>query len=145
MSYLKVIAIGNLGRDPELRYTGQGQPICSFSIAASEKRKDRNGDMREVTTWMRVTFWGKQAETANQYLRRGSRVYIEGRARLDEYTDRDGKQRQSLEINGTELQFLTPREENGSSAPRQENRAAQPQQQKKTSMPAGNYDDDIPF
>lgn len=106
MSFNKIIIVGNLGRDPELRYTPQGTAVCSFSVATSEKRRDKGGDMQDVTTWFRVTMWGKQAETASKYLTKGKPVYIEGRLRIEEWTDRDGNNRQSLEVNATDMQFI---------------------------------------
>jgi single-strand DNA-binding protein len=106
MSFNKIILVGNLGRDPELRYTPQGTPVCSFSMATNERRKDKAGDFNDVTTWFRVTLWGRQAETAQQYLTKGRPVYIEGRLRVEEYTDKEGKQRFSLEVNATDMQFI---------------------------------------
>ena len=106
MSFNKIILVGNLGRDPELRYTPQGTPVCSFSMATNERRKDKTGEMQDHTSWFRVTLWGRQAETASQYLTKGRPVYIEGRLRLEEWTDRDGKQRFTLEVHGTEMQFI---------------------------------------
>ena len=113
MSFNKIILVGNLGRDPELRYTPQGTPVCSFSMATSEKRKDRSGEAQDLTTWFKVTLWGRQAETASQYLVKGKPVYIEGRLRVEEYTDRDGKPRHSLEVNATDMQFIGSRGEDG--------------------------------
>lgn len=107
MSFNKIIVVGNLGRDPELRYTPQGSAVCSFSIATNEKKRDKAGDMQDVTTWFRVTLWNKQAENASKYLTKGSAVYVEGRLRVEEWTDRDGKNRSSLEINGTDMQFIS--------------------------------------
>lgn len=106
MSFNKIILVGNLGRDPELRYTPQGTPVCSFTVATNEKRKDRAGEAQDFTTWFRVTLWGRQAETASQYLTKGRPVYIEGRLRLEEWTDRDGKQRYTLEVHATDMQFI---------------------------------------
>lgn len=106
MSFNKIILIGNLGRDPELRYTPQGTPVCSFTVATNEKRKDRAGETQDFTTWFRVTLWGRQAETASQYLTKGRPIYIEGRLRLEEWTDRDGKQRYTLEVHATDMQFI---------------------------------------
>ena len=106
MSFNKVILVGNLGRDPELRYTPQGTPVCSFSMATNERRKDKTGEMQDHTTWFRVTLWGRQAETASQYLTKGRPVYIEGRLRVEEWTDRDGKQRHTLEVHATDMQFI---------------------------------------
>lgn len=106
MSFNKIILVGNLGRDPELRYTTQGTPVCSFSLATNEKRKDKSGEAQDITTWFRVTLWGRQAETASQYLTKGRPVYIEGRLRLGEWTDREGKNHQSLEVHATDMQFI---------------------------------------
>ncbi|HEX8650355.1 MAG TPA: single-stranded DNA-binding protein [Pyrinomonadaceae bacterium] len=106
MSFNKIIVVGNLGRDPELRYTPQGTPVCSFTVATNEKRKDRAGETQDVTTWFRVTLWGRQAETASQYLAKGRPIYVEGRLRLEEWTDRDGKQRYTLEVHATDMQFI---------------------------------------
>lgn len=106
MSFNKVILVGNLGRDPELRYTPQGTAVCSFSMATNERRKDKAGEMQDQTTWFRVTLWGRQAETASQYLTKGRPVYIEGRLRVEEWTDRDGKPRHTLEVTATDMQFI---------------------------------------
>ena len=114
MSFNKIILVGNLGRDPELRYTPQGTPVCSFSMATNERRKDKTGEMQDHTTWFRVTLWNRQAETASQYLQKGRPVYIEGRLRVEEYTDRDGKPRHSLEVNATDMQFIGGARDRGS-------------------------------
>ncbi len=106
MSFNKIIVVGNLGRDPELRYTPQGTAVCSFTVATNERRKDRAGEQQDVTTWFRVTLWGKQAETASKYLSKGRSVYVEGRLHVEEWTDRDGKQRHTLEVNASDVQFL---------------------------------------
>lgn len=107
MSFNKIILVGNLGRDPELRYTPQGTAVCDFSVATSEKRKDSTGgETKEETTWFKVTFWGRQAEVASQFLSKGRQVYVEGRLRAREWTDKDGKVRTSLEVTGTDLQLI---------------------------------------
>ena len=109
MSFNKIFIVGNLGRDPELRYTAQGTPVCSFSMATNERRKDKNGEMQDQTTWFRITLWNRLAETASQYLQKGKQVYIEGRLRVEEYVDRDGKPRHSLEVFATDMQFIGSR------------------------------------
>ena len=119
MSYNKVVIIGNLGRDPELRYTPNGTPVCTFSIATNERRKDRNGEYQDHVTWFRITLWQRRAEAASQYLSKGLPVYIEGRLRVEEYVDRDGKQRHSLEVEATEMQFLSGRQERGEASSQQ--------------------------
>lgn len=149
MSFNKIIIVGNLGRDPELRYTPQGTAVCSFSVATSEKRRDKGGDMQDITTWFRVTLWGKQAETASKYLTKGKPVYLEGRLRIEEWTDRDGNNRQSLEVNATDMQFIgtggRSDEYTGESAPDNDYDA------RSSSASAGDMnqsaptDDDIPF
>lgn len=116
MSFNKIILVGNLGRDPELRYTAQGTPVCSFSMATNERRKDKNGEMQDITTWFRVTLWNRMAETASQYLQKGKQVFIEGRLRVEEYVDRDGKPRHSLEVFGTDMQFIGNRADNENSS-----------------------------
>src|SRR5215470_6272472 len=111
MSFNKITIVGYLGRDPELRYTPQGTALCKMSIATTERRKNSAGEMEEHTTWFRVTAWGRQAEMANEYLAKGRQAYIEGRLRLEEYTDREGQKRFSAEVSATEIQFLGHRSE----------------------------------
>jgi single-strand DNA-binding protein len=139
MSFNKIIIVGNLGRDPELRYTPQGTPVCNFTVATNEKRRDKAGEQQDITTWFSVTFWGRQAETAAQYLTKGRPVYVEGRLHMEEWTDKDGKIRQTLRVNGSELQFL------GASA--DSSRNIEPNQ--RIDKPLGDNsdiaDEDIPF
>jgi len=143
MSFNKLILVGNLGRDPELRYTPQGTPVCSFTLATNEKRKDRAGENQDVTTWFRVTLWGRQAETASQYLSKGRPVYIEGRLRVEEWTDKDGKQRHTLEVHATDMQFIGGRGDEGSG---QNVRAeTSPASRTETTENENISDDDIPF
>src|SRR5438552_1376214 len=143
MSVNKITLVGNLGRDPELRYTPQGTPVCSFSLATNERRKDRaTGENNDITTWFRVTLWGRQAEVASQYLTRGKSVYIEGRLRVEEYTDRDGKPRHSLEVNATDMQFIGGRGEDAGGAPAARAAAAPGDS---APEPTDLTDDDIPF
>jgi single-strand DNA-binding protein len=145
MSFNRIILVGNLGRDPELRYTAQGTPVCTFTMATNDRRKDRNGEMQDQTTWFRVTLWNRQAETASQYLHKGKPVYIEGRLRVEEFTDREGRQRQSLEVTATDMQFIGSRqddagvERSASVAASSSPGAAAPAE------PADLSDDDIPF
>ncbi len=107
MSFNKIIIIGNLGRDPELRYTPQGAAVCSFSMATNEKRRDKSGEMQDTTTWFKVTLWRERAETAAKYLTKGSPVYIEGRLRIEEWTDRDNNNRYTLDVQATDMQFIS--------------------------------------
>ncbi|MDT5293849.1 MAG: single-strand DNA-binding protein, partial [Acidobacteriota bacterium] len=97
---------GNLGRDPELSYTPQGTAVCKFSVATNERRRDKAGEQQDITTWFRVTVWGKQAENVSRYLSKGRKVYLEGRLHMEEWTDREGKPRQTLEVNASDVQFI---------------------------------------
>ncbi len=106
MSFNKITIVGNLGRDPELRYTPQGDAVCNISVATSEKKRDKSGDFQDVTTWFRITLWRKQAENAAKYLTKGSPIYIEGRLKVEEWTDKDGKNRHTLDVQATDMQFL---------------------------------------
>ena len=94
----KVILVGNLGRDAELRYTPGGAAIAKFSLATTEKWTDKSGSPQERTEWHNVDLWGKQAETLNEYLRKGKQVYVEGRLQTDEYTDKEGVKRKSTRV-----------------------------------------------
>ena len=109
MSFNKITIVGYLGRDPELRYTPQGTAVCNFSVATTEKRKNARGEMEEHTIWFRVAAWGRQAEVAAEYLAKGRQVYVEGRLRLEEYTDREGNPRTSAEVNANDIHFLGQR------------------------------------
>jgi single-strand DNA-binding protein len=140
MSFNKIILVGNLGRDPELRYTPQGTPVCSFTVATNEKRKDRAGEAQDFTTWFRVTLWGRQAETASQYLTKGRPIYVEGRLRLEEWTDRDGKQRYTLEVHATDMQFI-----GGGRGDETVSTGSKPQHSDHQAPEADLSDDDIPF
>lgn len=143
MSFNKITLVGNLGRDPELRYTPQGTPVCSFTMATNERRKDKSGEFQDQTTWFRVTLWGRQAETASQYLTKGRPIYVEGRLRVEEWTDRDGKQRYTLEVHATDMQFIGGRGDDAQGgAPRPEPQGRPPQ----GGGGGGDIeDDDIPF
>jgi len=113
MSFNKIIIVGNLGRDPDLRYTPQGVAVCSFSMATNEKRKDKSGELQDITTWFKVTLWRQQAENAAKYLTKGSPVYIEGRLKIEEWTDRDNNNRYTLDVQATDMQFISSRGESG--------------------------------
>jgi single-strand DNA-binding protein len=110
----KVILIGNLGRDPETRYTADNNTaICHIVIATSRRYKDSQGELQEETEWHRVVFFGRQAEVAQMYLRKGNPVYIEGRLRTRRYTDKEGIERYQTEIICETLQLLGSRSQNG--------------------------------
>jgi single-strand DNA-binding protein len=109
----KVILIGNLGRDPETRYTTGGDAICNLNNATSEQWKDKSGEKQERTEWHRVVLFGRQAEIAGEYLKKGRSVYIEGRLQTRKYTDKDGVEKYSTEIVGDRMQLLGSREGSG--------------------------------
>ena len=151
-SFNKITIVGYLGRDPEIRYTPAGDAVCSFSVATTEKKKD-GGD---ETTWFRITTWRRQAEVANQYLSKGKQVYIEGRLKQQEFTDRDGNKRTSLEVTATDFNFLGTRDDDGGgggggSAPRPtptsagRPAASPPPSHDDDGGNAGPQDSDIPF
>jgi single-strand DNA-binding protein len=106
----KVMLIGNLGKDPEVRYTASGQAVASFNLATSEKFKNKSGEWEERTEWHRITLWARLAEIAGEYLSKGKTVYIEGRLQTREY-EKDGIKRYSTEIVGEKMQMLSPKGE----------------------------------
>jgi single-strand DNA-binding protein len=109
----KVILVGNLGNDPETRYTQGGMAVTKASLATTSVRKDKDGNTQERTEWHRVTFFGKLGEIAGEYLRKGSQVYVEGSIRYDKYTGQDGVERYSTDIIADEMQMLGGRSEGG--------------------------------
>ena len=111
MSVNKVILIGRLGRDPETRYTGSGQAVANFTMATDETYKDRNGERQKRTEWHKIVVWGKQAEIAQQYLKKGSLIFIEGRIQSREWQDKEGQKRTSFEIVATNFRMLGGRAE----------------------------------
>jgi single-strand DNA-binding protein len=113
MSVNKVILVGRLGRDPETRYTGGGQAVANFSVATDETYKDRNGERQKRTEWHKIVVWGKQAEIAQQYLKKGSLVFIEGRIQSREWQDKEGQKRTSFEIVASNFRMLGGRGESG--------------------------------
>jgi single-strand DNA-binding protein len=113
----KVILIGNLGADPETRYSASGDPICNIRIATTESWKDKqSGERRETTEWHRIVFYRRLAEIAGQYLKKGSQVYIEGRIKTRKWQDKDGNDRYSTDIEATEMTMLGKREGAGEAA-----------------------------
>ena len=119
MTYHTLILIGNLGKDPEMRYTPSGQPVTSFSVASNRSYTDNNGNKVDETIWFRVTAWGKLAETCNQYLHKGSKVLVEGRLTPDKnggpriWNRQDGTPSASFEVNANTVRFLSTRGEGG--------------------------------
>lgn len=105
----KVILVGNLGNDPEVKYTQGGMAICRISLATTSVRKDRDGNQQERTEWHRVVFFGKLGEIAGEYLRKGSQVYVEGSLRYDKYTGQDGVEKYTTDIVADDMQMLGSR------------------------------------
>ncbi|MBV8209107.1 MAG: single-stranded DNA-binding protein [Burkholderiaceae bacterium] len=151
----KVILVGNLGRDPETRYSPDGAAITNVSVATTSQWKDKNtGEKREETEWHRVAFFGRLAEIAGEYLKKGSQVYIEGRLRTRKWQDKDGQDRYTTEIVADVMQMLGSRQGAGS-PPEDDSRpqraATKPAAAKAAKEPAGatggvaDMDDDIPF
>ncbi len=150
----KVILIGNLGRDPEVRYMPSGDAVANISIATTETWKDKNGEKQEKTEWHRVAMFGKTAEIAGEYLKKGSQVYIEGRLETRKWTDKEGQERYTTEIRADRMQMLGSRS-GGSErmAPPEDDApraAAAPAPAKKSAGAAKgssleDLEDDIPF
>jgi single-strand DNA-binding protein len=145
----KVILVGHLGRDPEVRYSANGQAIANVTIATSESWKDKNtGEKQEKTEWHRVVFFGRLGEIAGEYLKKGSQVYIEGRLQTRKWQDKEGKDRYTTEIVANEMQMLGSKGSNtggdfaSQSQSADSTRAPQPATQ---AAGADDFDDDIPF
>ena len=156
MSVNKVILVGRLGRDPETRYMPNGDAITNFSLATDEQWRDRNGERQTRTEWHNVSLYGKLGEIANQYLRKGSQVFIEGKIQSRKYTDKDGIERMAYNIIGNEMKMLGNRNDgsdsgnNNAAPPTSSNPPPaaprrQPPQQTPTTPPIDDIDDDIPF
>ena len=109
----KAMLIGNLGADPELRYTQSGVPVASFRIATSRRWKDKDNQQQEQTEWHNIVAWQRLGEICNEFLHKGSRVYVEGRLQTRKWQDQNGNDRYTTEIVATDVQFLTPRGESG--------------------------------
>lgn len=148
----KWIGIGNLGADPESRFTPSGDAVCNIRIACTESWRDKaTGERKEATEWVRIAFYGRLAEIAGQYLRKGSQVYIEGSLRTRKWQDKDGKDQYTTEIRANEMKMLGSRQD-GDSASRQQSAPQQPRTQQSKPQQSGgaqggfgDFDDDIPF
>ncbi len=117
MSVNKAILVGRLGRDPEVRYTSGGQAVCNFTLATDESYKDRNGERQKRTEWHRIVLWGKLAEIAQQYVKKGMLIYVEGRIQTRQWDDqKTNTKRTSTEIVGSSMKMLTSRAESGAGA-----------------------------
>lgn len=158
----KVIVLGNLGRDPELRYTPSGSPVCNVSIATTRNWKSKDsGERQEETEWHRVVFYDRLAEIAGQYLKKGRPVYVEGRLKTRKWQDKEGRDQYTTEIIAEQMQLLGGRDEGGfdrggsddysqeaAPAPRAPAPRPAPQRPAPAPRPASNFDDlddDIPF
>lgn len=154
----KVIIVGNLGRDPETRYMPSGDAMTTIAVATTDSWKDKSsGEKKEQTEWHRITFFGKLAEIAGQYLKKGSQVYVEGSLRTRKYTDKDGVEKYATDIRADTMQMLGSRQGAGGGAPMDDgySSAPPPRQQSPAApasrpapKPASNFndmDDDIPF
>ncbi len=143
----KVILIGNLGKDPETRYLPSGDAVCNISIATSEKWKDKSGEQQEHTEWHRISFFGKTAEIAGEYLKKGSPVYVEGRIRTRKWQDKEsGQDKYSTEIVADRMKMLGNKGDTASTQPRQASAKSAASSERKP-QPGGfdQMDDDIPF
>jgi single-strand DNA-binding protein len=147
----KVILVGNLGRDPEMRYLPSGEAVASLAVATTDKFKDKSGQMVEQTEWHRVSFFGRTAEVCGQYLKKGSQVYIEGSIRTRKYTDKEGVEKYATEIRGDRMQILGGGERSAgetgghASAPARQTPAARPSPRGGGASGFDDLDDDIPF
>lgn len=138
----KVIIVGTLGRDPEVRYMNNGDAICNLSVATSESWKDKSGEKQERTEWHRISMFGKLAEIAGQYLAKGSSVYLEGKLQTRKWTDKDGVEKYTTEIIADRMQMLGGKEQRHGQQ-QEQRKESQPSRQQRP--PADSFDDDIPF
>lgn len=156
----KVIIVGNLGNDPEIRTMPNGEAVANITVATSESWNDKNtGERREVTEWHRIVFYRRQAEVAGEYLRKGSKVYVEGRLKTRKWQDQNGQDRYTTEIQGDVLQMLdsrSDRQSGGYASAAQPSYSSQapsaptapratPASKPAAEPPMDNFDDDIPF
>jgi single-strand DNA-binding protein len=135
MTMNKILVIGNLGRDPEMRYTPSGQAVTNFTVATNRKYTTAEGESREETEWFRVSAWGRLAETCNQYLTKGQKIYVEGRLRSRSYETRDGQTRFENEISASDVRFLDRPGSRGEEFPPEGEQV----------MESGTEPDDLPF
>lgn len=135
MAVNKFIGIGNLGRDPELRYMADGKAVCNFSFAITEKYKDKSGDQKEVTEWINVATFGRLAEICGEYVRKGTKVYVEGKLKTEKYTDKNGIEKNATKITAEKVDILSSKGESVTTAI------------KEATPPIQEFvnDDDIPF
>lgn len=141
----KVIIVGHLGNDPEIRTMPNGDAVANISVATSESWNDRNtGERREVTEWHRIVFYRRQAEICGEYLRKGSQVYVEGRLRTRKWQDQNGQDRYTTEIQGDVMQMLGARNQNAGGSPSDMGATPQPSYQARQTNNGGNYQSSRP-
>lgn len=133
----KVILIGNLGKDPDLRYTPNGQSVASFPLATSSRWKDKNDEWQDKTEWHNIVIWGRQAEVCNEYLKKGSPVYIEGRIQYRSYEDKDGNKRYVTEIVAQQMRLLGRKGEEAPEEPKEST--------EEETIPEPEEGEDLPF
>ncbi len=136
----KAIIIGNLGADPEIRYTQSGSPVATFNVATTERWKDQDGTQKEATEWHRIVAWRRLAEICGEYLHKGSRVYVEGRIQTRKWQDQNGNDRWTTEIIAREMKMLDRRETGGDSYG-----SGQEQQYQEPPPGYGGMGEDVPF
>ena len=148
MSVNKVILVGRLGGDPEVRYTASQQPICSFGLATSERYKDKEGNMQEKTEWHNISMFGRLAEVGNEYLKKGSQVFIEGKIQTNK-SEKDGQTRYFTSIIANQMQMLGSKDNSAASSTGGSSEKANPSSEKAAPAPAASnfdeFEDDIPF
>ncbi|MDP2826343.1 MAG: single-stranded DNA-binding protein [Sulfuritalea sp.] len=144
----KVILVGNLGADPEMRYLPSGEAVAGLRMATTDVWKDKDGNKQEATEWHRVSFFGRQAEVCGQYLKKGSQIYVEGSIRTRKWQDKEGQDRYMTEIRGDRMQMLGGRQGMGDAPPR-DSGAGAGNRPAAAPPPAGgafnDFEDDIPF
>jgi single-strand DNA-binding protein len=145
----KAIIIGNLGKDPEMRYMPSGDAICNFSLATTDSWKDKNGEKQEKTEWHRISMFGKLAEIAGEYLKKGSQVYVEGRIQTRKWTNKEGQDQYTTEIVADKMQMLGGRSGGGGNSfevvEKPSSGASSAKQAAKGGGDFDNFEDDIPF
>lgn len=148
----KVIIVGNLGRDPEVRYTPNGSAVATLNVATSAAWKDKDGQLQEQTEWHRVVFFSRLAEIAGEYLKKGAKIYVEGRLKTRKWQDKDAQDHYTTEIIGNEMQMLDGRSNSPANEPSEAAYAGDRERGQKqeaspsaSSLSEDNFDDDIPF
>jgi single-strand DNA-binding protein len=137
----KVILVGNLGSDPQIRYTPNGTAVANFNIATTERFTNKNGEKESRTEWHRIVAWGRLAEICNEYLKKGKQIYVEGRLQTRQWEDKDGNKQKSTEIVANNMVMLGRAGDAGDAAPQE----FQADEEATQEAPAGKQEDDLPF